>query len=107
MTDLAIPPLPRQAQTSPRAAYYAPRKSVPDFAELDAIPCLPGLFVRLAQHQLRDPRTTSDHLLLMADGLAEASEAAALDGLLALREALRTLASVLRGMAPLYGGVSQ
>ena len=73
-------------------------------ADLADIPALPDLFRRLAQHQLRDPRTTSDHLLLMADGLAEASEAAALDGFPALREALRTLTSVLRGLAPAYAG---
>ena len=80
--------------------FRAVRADVPGFA---AIPALPEPFRRLAQHQLRDPRTTSDHLLLMADGLIEAAEAAALEGMLALGASLRILAAELRGLAPLYG----
>ena len=72
-------------------------------SELAAIPALPEPFRRLAQHQLRDPRTTSDHLLIMADGLAEAAEAAAMEGMVALGASLRILAAGLRGLAPLYG----
>ena len=72
-------------------------------APLPIVPALPEPFRRLAQHQLRDPRTSSDHLLIMADGLVEAAEAAVMEGMAALGESLRILAAELRGLAPLYG----
>lgn len=88
---------------------------------LPPIDDLPEPFRRLALHQLAHPGTTSDHLLIMADGLAEAAEAVAMADMPAkpaanrsgfgepggdLRDrtgaALRRLAGELRGLAPAY-----